>query len=152
MSIAITKPPRPSTAANPPAVLFKFRADVAEAHRAKFVEEVSALRDLPCVRDRQLWVGGPSITTPIEKSKGFQHALVSFHASPEALAAYQASEEHERYVGTEDWVYDVTADLDRVTSTYLWPYKEDVTRFDFEISEEDPGVLQKMAKSIVGGL
>lgn len=44
------------------------------------------------------------------------------------------------------------ADLDRVTSTYLWPYKEDVTRFDFEIPEEDPGVLQKMAKSIVGGL
>ena len=27
--------------------------------------------------------------------------------------------------------------LCRVTSTYLWPFKEDVTRFDFEVDEED---------------
>lgn len=80
------------------AVLFKFRADVAAAHKTKFVEELKTLKNLPCVRDRQLFVGGPSITTPIEKSKGFEYSLVSFHQNPEALAAYQASEEHERYV------------------------------------------------------
>ncbi len=25
----------------------------------------------------------------------------------------------------------------RVTSTYLWPFKEDVTRFDFEVDKDD---------------
>jgi uncharacterized membrane protein YccF (DUF307 family) len=25
----------------------------------------------------------------------------------------------------------------RVTSQYLWPYAEDVTRFDFEVDEKD---------------
>ena len=27
--------------------------------------------------------------------------------------------------------------LSRVTSQYLWPYVEDVTRFDFEVDEKD---------------
>ena len=27
--------------------------------------------------------------------------------------------------------------LSRVTSHYLWPYVEDVTRFDFEVDEKD---------------
>lgn len=79
-------------------VLFKFRTDVDAAHKAKFVDELKTLRELSCVRNRQLFVGGPSITTPAEKSKGFEFSLVSFHSSPEALAAYQASEEHERFV------------------------------------------------------
>lgn len=26
---------------------------------------------------------------------------------------------------------------DRVTSTYMFPYKEDLMRFDFEVDEED---------------
>lgn len=30
---------------------------------------------------------------------------------------------------------------DRVTSKYLWPFKEDVIRFDFEIGGEDEKVM-----------
>ncbi|KAH8901454.1 stress responsive A/B barrel domain-containing protein [Thozetella sp. PMI_491] len=101
-------------------VLFKFKADVSEEHRARFVSELKTLKDLPCVQDQQLIVGGPSITDPIERSKGFQIVLLSFHQSPEALAEYQASKEHHR-----------------VTSELLWPFKEDLTRFDFEISGDD---------------
>lgn len=77
-------------------VLFKFRAEVSAGHKEKFVSALKTLRSLPCVQNGQLFVGGPSITTPIEKSKGFEFSLVSFHPNPEALAAYQASEEHER--------------------------------------------------------
>jgi hypothetical protein len=55
------------------------------------------LKSLPCVQDGRLIVGGPSITDPIEKSKGFEFALVSYHRDGEALAEYQASKEHERY-------------------------------------------------------
>jgi hypothetical protein len=33
-----------------------------------------------------------------------------------------------------------------VTDTWLWPYKEDVTRFDFEVDEDVAGlVAEKMA-------
>ncbi|KAH8652240.1 stress responsive A/B barrel domain-containing protein [Xylariales sp. PMI_506] len=101
-------------------VLFKFRPDVSEEHRAKFVSELQTLKDLPCVQSQQLVVGGPSITTPLERSKGFQIALLSIHKDPAALEEYQASKEHHK-----------------VTSELLWPFKEDVTRFDFEISESD---------------
>jgi hypothetical protein len=58
------------------------------------------LKDLPCVQSQQLVVGGPSITTPIERSKGFQIALLSFHKDPTALEDYQSSKEHHRYVIT----------------------------------------------------
>jgi hypothetical protein len=44
---------------------------------------------------RRWWT---SVTEPIEKSKGFEYALVSYHEDREALAQYQASAEHERYV------------------------------------------------------
>jgi hypothetical protein len=80
------------------AVLFKFKPNVSEEHRASFVKGVRALRELPSVLNRQLYVGGPSVTDPIEKSKGFQIALVSVHPDLAALTAYHASEEHERYV------------------------------------------------------
>lgn len=31
----------------------------------------------------------------------------------------------------------------RVTSQYLWPYAEDVTRFDFEVDEKDKDSFEK---------
>ncbi|KAH7359323.1 stress responsive A/B barrel domain-containing protein [Plectosphaerella cucumerina] len=101
-------------------VLFKFRADVSAEHKAAFVTELRTLRELPCVQNRNLWVGSPSVTRPIEKSQGFEIALVSFHDGLEALEVYQASKEHER-----------------ITHTMLWPYKEDVVRFDFEVPGDD---------------
>ncbi|KAM5351045.1 hypothetical protein ACJ41O_003768 [Fusarium nematophilum] len=98
-------------------VLFKFRPDVDDSHRQTFVDHLKTLKSLPCVKDQRLVVGAPSITDPIARSKGFQIALLSFHPDPAALAEYQASSEHH--------------------SQYLWPYAEDVTRFDFEVDEED---------------
>lgn len=35
-------------------------------------------------------------------------------------------------------------DYIRVTSEYLWPFAEDVTRFDFEVEQEDESILDKM--------
>ncbi|KAI3319604.1 dimeric alpha-beta barrel [Xylariaceae sp. AK1471] len=101
-------------------VLFKFRENVSNAHKQEFVTELRKLKDLPYVMNSRLVVGGPSITDPIERSQGFHYALLSYHKDRQALAEYQASGEHHR-----------------VTSKYLWPFKEDVIRFDFEVDEED---------------
>ncbi|KAI3396939.1 hypothetical protein diail_11552 [Diaporthe ilicicola] len=105
-------------------VLFKFRPDVSQQHKDSFVAELKKLKSLPCVHDAQLTVGGPSVTDPIERSKGYEFALVSRHKDKAALAEYQASSEHrdERH---------------SVTSKLLWPFQEDVCRFDFETSDED---------------
>jgi hypothetical protein len=123
-------------------VLFKFRPDVTEAHKEEFVAEIKKLKDLPCVKDQRLIVGGPSVTNPIERSKGYQFALLSFHEDKEALAEYQASKEHHEYdlpicqhVSSLRG-YKLTVPYS-VTSKYLWPFKEDVTRFDFEVAPED---------------
>ncbi|KAI1279272.1 stress responsive A/B barrel domain protein [Xylaria sp. FL0933] len=97
-------------------VLFKFREDVSDSHKEEFVTELRKLKDLPSVMNSKLTVGGPSVTDPIERSQGFQYALVSYHKDREALSEYQASDEHSR-----------------VTSKYLWPFKEDIVRFDFEV-------------------
>ena len=77
-------------------VLFKFRPEVSEEHKKKFVTELKTLKSLPCVKEQRLVVGGPSITDPIERSKGFHFALLSFHEDRAALDAYQASDEHHR--------------------------------------------------------
>ncbi|KAI1105202.1 hypothetical protein F4804DRAFT_305045 [Jackrogersella minutella] len=100
-------------------VLFRFKSEVTKEHKDLFVRELKKLKSLPCVKDNRLIVGGPSITESIEKSKNFEFALVSYHEDRAALEAYQASKEH-------IWV----------TQTYLFPYKEDLCRFDFEV---DPG-------------
>lgn len=65
--------------------------------KQEFLSQIKTLKSLPCVKSQRLVVGGPSITTPVEKSKGFQYALVSYHEDRTALAEYQASSEHERY-------------------------------------------------------
>ncbi|KAH6663705.1 stress responsive A/B barrel domain-containing protein [Halenospora varia] len=113
-------------------VMFKFRPDVSEEHRATFVRELKELKELSCVKDNRLIVGGPSVTDPIERSKGFQYALVSYHQNMNALEEYQASHEHH-------WV----------TSTYLFPFKEDLCRFDFEVDPEDEYMcnFEKSAKT-----
>lgn len=77
-------------------VLFKFRPEVTLEHKQTFVSELKTLKNLPCVKNGRLLVGGPSITDPIEKSKGFEIALVSYHENRQALAEYQASDEHHR--------------------------------------------------------
>ncbi|KEY71192.1 hypothetical protein S7711_02303 [Stachybotrys chartarum IBT 7711] len=101
-------------------VLFKFKAAVSQSHKSTFIAQLKALRMLPCVHNNLLFVGGPSITTPIEKSQGYEISLVSFHPDADALAA--------------------------ITSTYLWPYKEDVVRFDFEVPAEDEEALRGLAR------
>lgn len=75
-------------------VLFKFRPEVPIEHRQLFQSKLKELRSLPCVKESRLIVGGQSITDPPERSKGFQHALVSFHEDEAALKEYQASKAH----------------------------------------------------------
>jgi hypothetical protein len=82
--------------ANRELVLFKFRPDVSQEHKDHFVAELKKLKNLACVHDAQLTVGGPSITDPIERSKGYEFALVSRHKDRAALAEYQASKEHHK--------------------------------------------------------
>ncbi|KAF7549324.1 hypothetical protein G7046_g8384 [Stylonectria norvegica] len=77
-------------------VLFKFKAEVDSSHKDKFIKELTTLKALPSVKNQRLTVGGPSITDPIERSKGFEIALLSYHRDQNALAEYQASPEHQR--------------------------------------------------------
>lgn len=58
------------------------------------MEELKKLKNLPCVLNNRLIVGGPSVTDPIERSKGFEFALLSYHRDRAALDEYQASKEH----------------------------------------------------------
>ncbi|KAF4555292.1 putative glycosyltransferase family 20 protein 1 [Elsinoe fawcettii] len=101
-------------------ILFQFRPDVSDTHKQLFLTSLRQLKDLSCVKDDRLLVGGPSITDPIERSKGFEIALVSYHQDREALGAYQASREHHL-----------------VTEELFVPFKEDLCRFDFEVEGGD---------------
>ncbi|KIW35616.1 uncharacterized protein PV07_02302 [Cladophialophora immunda] len=100
-------------------VLFKFRDDTSEATKSVFLSELKKLKQLPCVVDQKLVVGGPSITTPASRSKGFHYCLLSYHKDRAALDEYQASPEHHH-----------------VTSTYMWPFNDDLMRFDFETADD----------------
>ncbi|KAI6907156.1 hypothetical protein KC318_g5011 [Hortaea werneckii] len=105
-------------------VLFKFRPEVPNEHRQLFQSKLKELRSLPCVKESRLIVGGQSITDPPERSKGFQHALLSFHEDEAALKEYQASKAH----------HEVTAKL-------MFPFKEDLIRYDFEVAPDDEHLL-----------
>ena len=61
------------------------------------MREVKTLKNLPCVKDGHSIVGGPSLTDPVELSKGFEFALISYHENLAALKQYQASKEYHRY-------------------------------------------------------
>lgn len=112
---------------------------MSQEHKQAFITELKQLKHLPCVKDGRLFVGGPSITDPIERSKGFEIALVSYHAHRDALAQYQASDEHHRYMILVYifWPIATNCITFRVTSTYMFPFKEDLMRFDFELDTED---------------
>ena len=71
---------------------------MTQEHKDSFLREVKTLRTSPWVKDGRLIVGGHSLTDPIEWSKGFEFALVSYHENLAALRHYQASEEHHQYV------------------------------------------------------
>lgn len=105
-------------------VLFKFLPTVSSIQKGTFLSEAKKLRNLPSVKSNRLIVGGPSVSNPIHSSKGYEFALVSYHEDQKALAVYQGSEEHLSFV-----------------NTYLYPYKEDVVRFDFEVPGEDENLL-----------
>jgi hypothetical protein len=34
----------------------------------------------------------------------------------------------------------------------LWPFKDDVTRFDFEVPEEDEYICEAMMKTVLSGI
>jgi hypothetical protein len=78
-------------------VIFKFCPSTTTIQKSSFLTAIKELKSLPSVLDNRLIVGGPSVTDPIGKSKGFDYALLSFHRDREALGEYQASKEHEEY-------------------------------------------------------
>jgi hypothetical protein len=84
-------------------VLFKFCPSATTIQKSSFLTAIKELKSLPSILDNRLIVGGPSATDPIEKSKGFDYALLSFHRDREALEEYQASKEHKEY---DSSVYD----------------------------------------------
>ena len=96
------------------------------------------LKHLPSVEDQKLVVGGPSITTPVARSKGFHFCLLSYHKDRQALHEYQASPEHHQYENfflLSDASFSANA-FYSVTSTYMWPFNDDLMRFDFEVNDE----------------
>ncbi|KAI0455764.1 stress responsive A/B barrel domain protein [Xylaria acuta] len=102
-------------------VLFRFKPEVTKEQGEAFLREVKSLKNLPCVKDGRLIVGGPSLTDPIELSKGYKFACLSYHENLAALEEYQTSKEQSR---------------DKL------PYKdpldyEELCRFDFEVAPED---------------
>lgn len=78
--------------------MFKFRPEVPQEHKDTFLCELRKLKELDCVKGQRLVVGGPSLTQPIERSKGFEIALLSFHENLAELERYQTSKEHHWYV------------------------------------------------------
>lgn len=68
---------------------------------------------------------------------------MSYHEDRAALAAYQASNEHERYVpfAIQGMKMGNSNCCFRVTHTYFIPYREDLVRFDFEVEQEDERLL-----------
>lgn len=74
--------------------MFKFRPEVTQEHKDAFVWELKMLKNLDCVKGHRLVVGGPSLTDPVERSKGFEIALLSLHENLGELEKYQASKEH----------------------------------------------------------
>lgn len=74
--------------------MFKFRSDVSTETKDAFLQELRKLKELESVKAQRLVVGGPSLTDPIERSKGFELAILSLHEDLAALERYQASKEH----------------------------------------------------------
>ena len=74
--------------------MFKFRPEITQEHKDTFIRELKKLQNLDCVKGHRLVVGGPSLTDPIERSKGFEIALLSLHENLGELEKYKASKEH----------------------------------------------------------
>ncbi|KAI0097584.1 stress responsive A/B barrel domain protein [Nemania sp. FL0031] len=103
-------------------VLFKFKPWVTQEQGDAFLCECKSLKNLSCIKDGRLFVGGPTVTVPVELSKGLRYALVSYHENLAALNEYQVAKEECRN---------------------KLPYKDDpldyetLCRFDFEVAPED---------------
>ncbi|KAI0468879.1 stress responsive A/B barrel domain protein [Xylaria cf. heliscus] len=116
-------------------VLFRFKPDVTKEQGDAFLREVKSLKNLPCVKDGRLIVGGPSLTDPIELSKGHKYACISYHENLAALEEYQTSKEQSR---------------DKL------PYKdpldyESICRFDFEVNPEDEYMCAFSPQQLLAG-
>jgi hypothetical protein len=107
-------------------VMFKFRPEVTQEHKDTFVRELKRLKKLDCVKGHGLVVGGPSVTDPIERSKGFEIALLSFHESSIRLAKRiigMGLLEPLPFMSVKQRGSSSLATI-RVTSTYMFPYKD----------------------------
>ncbi|KIW09771.1 hypothetical protein PV08_11871 [Exophiala spinifera] len=109
--------------------MFRFRPEITQEHKDTFQRELKKLKNLSCVKDHRLLVGGPSVTDPISRSQGYHYCLVSYHHNLKALEEYQASKEHHE-----------------VTSKFMWPFIDNVCRFDFEVSPEDEYMVSNVTR------
>ncbi|KAI0857777.1 stress responsive A/B barrel domain protein [Xylaria cubensis] len=102
-------------------VLFKFKPEVTKEQGEAFVREVKSLKKLSCVKDGRLFVGGPSLTDPIEYSRGHQYVCLSYHENLAALDQFQVDKETSR---------------DNLPFADPLDY-ETLCRFDFDVAPED---------------
>lgn len=120
--------------------MFRFRPETSQKQKELFKTNIKTLKSLSCVKDNRLIVGGPSITDPLSRSQGYHFCLVSYHQNHKALEEYQASKEHHEYVICHASVGEFSpliSVIRSVTARYMWPYIDDVHRFDFEVDPED---------------
>ncbi|KAI0975856.1 stress responsive A/B barrel domain protein [Xylaria arbuscula] len=102
-------------------VIGKLKSWVTQEQSDHFILGLKSLKTLPCVKDGRVLVGGPSLTEPIEQSRGLQHAFVSYHENMDALNDYQVA----KVQFFKNLPYDDPLDY------------ETVIRFDFEVAKED---------------
>ncbi|KAI1173365.1 hypothetical protein F4777DRAFT_454910 [Nemania sp. FL0916] len=115
-------------------VLFKFKPEVTEEQGEAFLREVKSLKSLSCIKDGRLFVGGPSLTDPIELSNGYKYAVVSYHKDLAALEDYQISKEQHRD-----------------SLPYSFPLDDELCRFDFEVAPEDEHMCNFEPLQFLGG-
>ncbi|CAG8984165.1 hypothetical protein HYALB_00008167 [Hymenoscyphus albidus] len=77
-------------------VLGKCKPDITQEQKNEVVREIKSLKVQPSVKDGRL-MGGPSLSTPEERNKGYEFAFVSYHENLVALEDYQSTKEYHRY-------------------------------------------------------
>ncbi|KAJ5164180.1 uncharacterized protein N7500_006010 [Penicillium coprophilum] len=106
--------------------------DVAEETRGDTIRAMKSLKTLDCVKGHRLVVGGPSINTPPERTKGFEVVLLSLHENMTSYEEYRDSNEHQ----TNYFILSLFLP-DSITRTHIFPNTKDILRYDFEVPPEE---------------
>ncbi|KAL4895266.1 stress responsive A/B barrel domain protein [Aspergillus ambiguus] len=101
-------------------VMFKFRPELTKENKNSIIGCLKNMKKLDSVKGHRLVVGGPPINASPERSKGFEVTLLSLHENRDEFENYRDSKEHQE-----------------ITCESIFPYTEDLLRFDFEVAAED---------------